>query len=99
MRIVLRYDPFKIFFARQPKNGQAGNGWNCGKRTAFSIAGEVARAGKLSNQAKLSRFTGVSVLGMATRDQNDTLADLILCTTALVAVGIVAIAALLYLWN
>jgi hypothetical protein len=34
---------------------------------------------------------------MATRDQNKTLADLILCATSLAAVGILAIAALLYL--
>jgi hypothetical protein len=36
---------------------------------------------------------------MATRNHNETLADQILCATSLVAVGIGAIAALLYLWN
>jgi hypothetical protein len=36
---------------------------------------------------------------MATHGQKATLADTILCATSLVAVGILAVAALLYFWK
>jgi len=73
----------------------------CGRGTGLSIAGEErspACRQELARDDATKRAHGGS-LGMPTRDQNARLADLIFCASSLVALGILALLLLVYVWK